>query len=139
MAHEPAFADTSFFFALSARKDQNHSAAIASFKRLLKARRHLVTTDYILDETLTLTKMRTSAEVARALLARIERSPNIVIEPITGDRFAAAEEFFRRYADHDYSFTDCTSFILMRELRIHEALSSDQHFRKAGFRLLMRR
>jgi hypothetical protein len=40
---------------------------------------------------------------------------------------------FFRYGDKDFSFTDCTSFILMRELKLREALTTDRHFLQAGF------
>ena len=40
---------------------------------------------------------------------------------------------FFRYRDKDFSFTDCTSFILMRELKLREALTTDHHFVQAGF------
>jgi len=44
---------------------------------------------------------------------------------------------FRKHADHGYSFTDCTSFVLMQELKIRDALTSDHHFVEAGFRVLL--
>ena len=31
------------------------------------------------------------------------------------------------------AFTDCTSFVLMRELKLREALTTDRHFLQAGF------
>jgi predicted nucleic acid-binding protein len=138
MAFEPAFADTSFFFALAAKRDRTHEPAVKTFTRLLRSQRPLVTTDYVLDETLTLTKARTSVEVALALLDRIESSPALRIEYITHDRFAAAKAFFRKHADHGYSFTDCTSFVLMQEMQIRDALTNDRHFAEAGFRAMLK-
>jgi predicted nucleic acid-binding protein len=138
MAFEPAFADTSFFFALAAKRDRTHEPAVKAFIRLLRLQRPLVTTDYVLDETLTLTKTRTSAKVALALLDRIESSPALSIQHITHDRFAAAKAFFRKHADHGYSFTDCTSFVLMHEMKIRDVLTTDRHFAEAGFRTMLK-
>jgi len=138
MAFEPAFADTSFFFALAAKRDRTHEPAVKAFTRLLRLQRPLVTTDYVLDETLTLTKARTSAKVALALLDRIESSPALSIQHITHDRFAAAKAFFRKHADHGYSFTDCTSFVLMHEMEIRDVLTTDRHFAQAGFRTMLK-
>jgi predicted nucleic acid-binding protein len=49
-----------------------------------------------------------------------------------------ARALFFRYRAKDFSFTDCTSFALMRELRLREALTIDRHFRQAGFQMLPR-
>jgi len=53
-------------------------------------------------------------------------------------RFDAVKAFVRRHADHDYSFTDCASFVVMRELRLSQALTTDGHFAAAGFETLLR-
>ena len=137
MASEPAFADASFFFALAAKRDVAHEAAVSTFARLLRTQRPIVTTDYIVDEALTLTKARTNATVSLELLDRIESSATIRMEFVNVNRFEAAKLFFRKHADHGYSFTDCTSFIVMRELKITEALTTDGHFAEAGFRPLL--
>jgi predicted nucleic acid-binding protein len=44
---------------------------------------------------------------------------------------------FRQHADHGYSFTDYTSFVVMRELGLRYALTTDHHFTEAGFRGLL--
>jgi predicted nucleic acid-binding protein len=54
-----------------------------------------------------------------------------------GERFARTKVFFRKHADHAYSFTDCSSFVVMRELGLQDALTTDRHFREAGFRVLL--
>lgn len=138
MALESVFADTSFFFALAARRDRAHRPATAIYSRLLRAGRHLVTTDYVLDETLTLVKLRTEVSVALALLERIEQSEAIRMEHIDTTRFQSAKALFRKHADHGYSFTDCTSFTVMRELKLTAALTTDAHFVEAGFKALLK-
>lgn len=138
MSPEPVFADTSFFFALAARRDPAHKLARTVYARLLRAGRRLVTSDYVLDETLTLVKKRLSAVVALALLESVERSAAVDIEEIGALRFKSALTVFRKCADHEFSFTDCTSFALMRELKVREALTTDHHFDQAGFAALLR-
>lgn len=138
MASDIAFADASFFFAFAAKQDRTHQVAVGSFRRLVKAGGRIITTDYVLDEALTLTKTRANATVSLQLLDRIEKSSIIAIERVDPDRFESAKGFFRKHADHGYSFTDCTSFVVMRELEIKDALTTDRHFAEAGFRLLLR-
>ena len=72
-----------------------------------------------------------------SILDLIEQSVGIRVERIDAGRFDEAKAFFRRHADHDYSFTDCSSFVVMRELGLRQALTSDRHFSEAGFEALL--
>ena len=47
-----------------------------------------------------------------------------------------ARLLFFRYRDKDFSFTDCSSFVFMHELKIHYALTLDHHFRQMGFEVV---
>jgi predicted nucleic acid-binding protein len=137
MASKSVFADTSFFFALVAKRDPAHQAAVDAYAKLLRAGAQLCTTAYVVDETLTLTKARINAQTAVTLLDRIEASEAVAMEDIAPERFVSAKTYFRKHADHGYSFTDCTSFVLMRELKITAALTTDRHFKEAGFEVLL--
>jgi uncharacterized protein len=86
----------------------------------------------VIDEAVTLAKVRGCALVAGRVLNLLERSQGIRIEWIGPDRFEATRAFFRKHADHSYSFTDCSSFVVMRELRLDQALTTDRHFVEAG-------
>ena len=55
------------------------------------------------------------------------------IESVHAVRAERARAMFFRRSDKDYSFTDCTSFVIMKELKIHMALTLDDHFQQAGF------
>ena len=46
-----------------------------------------------------------------------------------------AWSYFKKQDDKRYSFTDCTSFALMKEMRLTHCLAFDRHFEQAGFRL----
>lgn len=137
MASRRVFGDTSFFFALAAKRDPAHRPAVAAYEKLLRAGIRVVTTDYVVDETLTLTKARINAPTSLALLDRMERSEAIDLEILDRDRFVASKQYFRKHSDHGYSFTDCTSFVLMDKLEIAAALTTDRHFKEAGFEVLL--
>ena len=136
MAHE-TFSDTSGFYALLVEADSAHAAA-ARWLAVARARKvRVVTTDYVLDETATLLKARGRRELAGALFEQLDRSEVCTVLPVDRDQFDRARAFFVKHADHDYSFTDCTSFVVMAERGIRAALSKDAHFAEAGFKPLL--
>jgi predicted nucleic acid-binding protein len=51
-------------------------------------------------------------------------------------RVEKARRVFFRHRDKDYSFTDCTSLVVMQELKLRQALTTDMHFRQMGFQML---
>ena len=108
------------------------------FGQLARSGRAIVTSDYVVAEAINLAIARRGRPVAERLLDLFERSLGLRIEWIEANRFATAKAYFRQHADHGYSFTDCSSFVLMRELRISDALTTDRHFVAAGFRSLLR-
>lgn len=93
----------------------------------------LVSTDYVCDETLTTLRFRLGLRAAEAWWEQVVGSSRIRFENIDVGRADQARSLFFRYRDKNYSFTDCTSFVVMRELRIRAALTLDDHFRQMGF------
>jgi predicted nucleic acid-binding protein len=136
MAAREVFADTSALYAFVDKNDSTHVDAREAVARLARAGRRIVATDYVITETVNLANARGGAIVAVRVLDLIEQSAGIRVEWIGVERFDKAKAFFRKYSDHRYSFTDCTSFIVMRELRLAEVLTTDRHFIEAGFRTL---
>ncbi len=63
----------------------------------------------------------------------VRASRLVRVEYLTLDWIEAAWVLFKRYGDKDFSFTDCTSFVLMRKLGLREAPAFDGHFTQAGF------
>ena len=78
-----------------------------------------------------------TGQIFLRLLEIVDRSDAFRLIWIGEERFEATKAFFRKHADHDYSFTDCTSFVVMREFEIRDALTTDRHFAEAGFRPLL--
>lgn len=131
------FLDTSGLYALADRMDAGHPTAVECVHGLARAGVRLVLTDYILDEALTLARVRAGTAAALKLLELVERSAAFSLVWVGTERFDAAKACFRKHADHAYSFTDCTSFIVMRELQLREAVTTDRHFAEAGFETLL--
>ncbi|MDQ3623477.1 MAG: PIN domain-containing protein, partial [Verrucomicrobiota bacterium] len=136
MARE-VFVDSSGLYALADHRDPFRAAAERCVSALLKSGGGLILTDYIIDEACTLAKARAGAYGALRLLEIVNRSEGFRLIWIGEERFEATKLFFRKHADHGYSFTDCTSFVVMRELEITDALTADRHFSEAGFRPLL--
>lgn len=137
MAANEVFADTSALYALIDRRDARHAVAREAVERIIRAGRLIVTTDYVVTETVNLANARGGKLVAGRVLDLIEQSAGIRIEWIGVERFTRTKAYFRKHADHGYSFTDCTSFVVMKEERLTEALTTDGHFIQAGFKPLI--
>jgi len=132
-----AFVDTSGLYSLLDRRDSHHAAAAALVAELVIAGTRLVTTDYVIDESCTLTKARSGSAMAFRLLDFVHQTAALDLEWIGADRFDRSERELRKYSDQSFSFTDCTSFVVMRELGITDAITTDAHFRIGGFEVLL--
>ena len=132
------FVDTSGFFALLARRDPQHQAAQRVLAQARADKRRLLTTDYVLDLTATLLKARGEASLVEPLFERVLHSAACRIEWMDAARFDKVRTYFRKHADQAWSFTDCVSFQIMKELRLSEALTTDLHFEQAGFSALLK-
>lgn len=137
MAAADVFFDTSGFLALWDPTDEHHKKAARLQAALAAKRRRFITSDYILDEAATILLIRHSHDAASDFLTTLRTSNAIRLEWLGPDRFDAAASLFKAHSDKEWSFTDCASFTLMRELRIRDAFTTDHHFRQAGFNPLL--
>ena len=126
------FVDTSAWVALNDLKDQHHAVAVEKLARIRSEKVELVTSDYILDETLTLIRMRTFHQAAIAFGDALLKSGVASMVTISDEVRSAAFVLFRKYDDKDLSFTDCTSFALMTRLKVQTAFTFDGHFQQVG-------
>ena len=130
----PLFIDTSAFVALADKSDRNHRSAKTFLKLLARQRRPLLTSTYIADETITLARMRLGHPAALELGEAILGSEWCRLLDIDEDLRTSAWQVFARFDDQLFSFTDCTSFALMKQLELKEAFTFDRRdFATAGF------
>jgi predicted nucleic acid-binding protein len=62
----------------------------------------------------------------------------VEIVPLSAPLLQRAVTLYAERPDKEWGLTDCTSFIVMEERGIRDALTADEHFRQAGFRPLLR-
>ena len=123
------FVDTGAWYAYVDKSDANHSAAL----RLVQAlTRPLVTTNYVFDETVTLIQAHLGHSAASLFGQKLRQEQIARLLRITEQQEQQAWEIFVRHHDKGFSFTDCTSFALMEELRLDTAFAFDIHFRQYG-------
>lgn len=137
MANE-TFVDTSGFYSLLVHKDRMHATATDYMALAARDQGRFVTTDYVLDEAVTLLKARGHGELIAPLFDAIDNSSAMRIEWTTSERFDEARLFCVRHSDKAWSFTDCISFLVMQSLGLTAALTSDRHFAQAGFQVLLK-
>jgi predicted nucleic acid-binding protein len=130
------FVDTGGWMACADRSDPAHAACTAARDATLEAGRMLITTDFVVDETLTLIRFRLGLAAANAWWQQIDGSGRLRWERVEHDRFERARQLFFQYRDKNLSFTDCTSFAVMRELKVATVITTDNHFRQVGFDVL---
>jgi predicted nucleic acid-binding protein len=130
------FVDTGGWMACPDRNDPAHLACMTARDATLEAGRGLITADFVVDETLTLIRFRLGLAAANAWWEQIDGSARLRWERVENDRFERARHLFVQYRDKDLSFTDYTSFAIMRELKLTTVITTDGHFRQVGFDVL---
>ncbi|MBP7508592.1 MAG: PIN domain-containing protein [Prolixibacteraceae bacterium] len=127
------FVDTSAWVAYFDKKDTNHENALNIWQQLKRERAILCTTDYILDETLTLLKIRAGSDASLIAVNAIIKSPSTEVIWVKEKLFMGALKLFEKYKDQRFSFTDCISFEVMKISNIQKAFAFDVDFLKSGF------
>lgn len=128
--------DTGGWAALFGGNDGNHKSALTIYEGLKKSKAALYTSDYILDETITLTMVR--ANHAQSVLAgkALLESAIVKIIPVAPDYLQASWELYQKYKDKHFSFTDITTLAIVKNLSIKKLFSYDHEFEKVGMELL---
>lgn len=134
------FVDTSPLCALNCTRDQYYQRSWFILKKLQKYHHKLITTDYVISETATtlLTSAKAGYPHAVSFLDWLFKKPSpMYVELITLERFHLAIDVFRRYnKDKQWSFTDCTNYVIIKELKIDKVFTFDKHFLQMGFTIL---
>jgi predicted nucleic acid-binding protein len=133
-----AFLDAAYVIALASPGDAFHAKAEQLAPRMERDGTRIITTRAVLLEVgNALAKQRYRAD-AVVLLEALSDDPDVDIVSLTDDLFARAFQLFRSRPDKEWGLIDCVSFTVMRDRSLTAALTPDNHFVQAGFRVLLR-
>jgi predicted nucleic acid-binding protein len=126
------FIDTGAFIALTDTDDANYQSAKEFYKDAIINGIRFVTTNFVICETLNYLRARISYKIAVAFRENLKKSSHFdtvtILPPVENESFA----IFKSYSDKDFSFTDCTSFVVMKSLKLTKAFAFDRHFEQFG-------
>jgi hypothetical protein len=129
------FIDTSYYVALFSPTDRFHREAIRLGSTL---KRRAVVTEFVLTEFGNLASAGRGRHVFADLLRQFQQDPSAIVIPASHELFERGCDLFLRRPDKQWSLTDCTSFLVMEDRGIADALTADHHFEQAGFNVLLK-
>lgn len=131
MTNERIFLDTVFVQALLNRRDQYHSKAISLKKRVREALEIFVTEAVLVEIGNALASINRKGAIS--FIKSCYSTSNIKVISVDKSLFNKALNYYENRPDKEWGFTDCISFVVMEENEISYALSTDIHFKQAGF------
>lgn len=133
---EKVFVDTSGWVALFVENDQNHKKAVSIFEEIKNSKIPIYTSDYCIDETITTILARGNHKQSVLAGEALFTSKLIKIVYVCPDYLQPAWQLYQKYRDKSFSFTDVTSFTIMKDLNIKKAFAFDREFIQAGIDLI---
>lgn len=137
MANRALFLDTAYIYALFNKRDQWHKRAAEWEEKIAAENRPLLTTELVLTEIadgLSSLKFRRNAV---GIIKALQQSSLVEIVPASSELFAKALTLYEQRPDKSWGLTDCASFVVMTENDLTDALTTDEHFRQAGFNAML--
>lgn len=130
------FVDTSAWDALADAGDPNHARAL-QFRDEIVGQCRLVISDYVLDELYTLLLLNVGYAKAVAFKRDLDVLRHTgVLEVVWTSETIANEAwivFKKCNVDKQWSYTDCVSYVVMKQRGMTEAFAFDHHFEQMGF------
>jgi uncharacterized protein len=134
------FVDTSGWASLFIPTESFHTQASQYFARAQQQHQTLTTTNYVVAELVALlgSRQRAPRNQIFQYIDSVKTAPFVELVHLDAATDAIAWELCKGRLDKAWSLVDCTSFIVMQQLGIQEALTTDQHFEQAGFIRLLK-
>ena len=128
------FVDTGAFYASNDPSDQHYAQARKIMEQVQRnTTLKLVTSNFVIDETITLFRMKLGHNAAVKFGRHLRESKVVKVFYVNERIEERAWNIFEKYSDKDFSFTDCTSFAIMEFEKIRTVFTFDKHFSQYGF------
>ncbi len=125
------FLDSSFLISVEVETDQNHERAIKIRDEIInnKYGRNVIS-DYVFDETVTVTFGRTK-DLEKTILVGENLKNSVEILKVDDDIFQEGWILFKNQKNTKFSFTDCITLSIMKKDGIRNIATFDEDFRKS--------
>lgn len=137
MAKKPLFVDTAYIYAAISPNDQWHAKAVDWQTKVVSANLSLITTQFVLAEIADGLSAIRFRKFATEIVHNLLENPQVEVVPATANLFHRGLELYESRHDKAWGLTDCFSFIVMQDNALVDALTTDAHFRQAGFNALL--
>ncbi len=129
------FLDTAYVLALLNPKDIYHKQAMAALPLMQSAREVWITEAVLIEIGNALS--RSNRNAAAAFINSCYITPNVRVVSIDTSLLKRSLDFYNNREDKGWGLTDCISFVVMADQGLKEALTTDEHFKQAGFQVLL--
>ncbi|HUD46856.1 MAG TPA: PIN domain-containing protein [Candidatus Baltobacteraceae bacterium] len=131
------FLDTNGWLALMNASDQLHSPADAAWRDLGRRGYSIVLTDWIIAETGNGLARTRARDRFSQIVERFISDPRCRVVFVTATLLRRSLDLYLSRGDKQWGLVDCSSFLVMSDEKIVEALTNDRHFDQAGFKPLL--
>ncbi|MFN2268522.1 MAG: type II toxin-antitoxin system VapC family toxin [Desulfonatronovibrio sp.] len=128
------FMDTSYILALINAHDEFHKQAVNVADHI---NGKFITTEAVLTEIGNALAKPQWRELAIETINDLRDDDDVEVLSITPELFSKAITFYSSRMDKEWGLTDCISFVVMKDRKMTDALTTDHHFKQAGFTVLI--
>lgn len=139
MKSSDLFVDTSGWVCAAIESEPFHAAAGTILQEARRRHRGIITTSYVISEMVPLLqRIGVSRPSILQLVEMVRTSADITVIHVDEQLDEDGWQLLKSRPDKDWSLVDATSFKLMEQVGMREALTTDRHFEQAGFARLLK-
>ena len=140
MIKQALFVDTSGWANYLIKTEPFYPETSQLFNQCFKNKTELVTSNYVLAELIALlhSPLRVSKKQQIKIMDAIKMASWVNVIHIDQATEQRVYQFWKSRSDKNWSLVDCSSFVLMQDEGITQAITSDHHFEQAGFIQLLK-